>query len=171
MTNSWEKAEQRIVKYPIYISWAALVFVTFMVVIDVSGRFFFNRPLPASPEISELLLPYIVFPCVAYALSIGSHIRVTMLTSLLPQRVQLSCEIIASIVGAVIFGIMAYQGWSIFWKSFLIKEEMQAAIALPWWLSKFIFPVGAAMFCLQFLVQLVIAASKLKKINRAQGGS
>jgi TRAP-type C4-dicarboxylate transport system permease small subunit len=167
MTTGWEKTERKLVRYPIYITWVTLVIVILIVVIDVSGRYFFNRPLPATTEMSELLLPYIIFPSLAYALAAGSHIRVTLVTDRFPERGQLWCDILAYTIGAVLLGIMTYFGWRLFWQSWVIKEEMMATIDLPWWASKFIFPVGAAIFCIQFVVQMVSTIMKLIGKNRA----
>ncbi len=162
MATNWETTEKKLIKYPIYISWAAMLLVIVMVVIDVSGRFFFNRPLPATTESSELLLPYIIFPSLAYALAAGSHVRVTLITDRFSKRTQLWFDIFAYVVGAVLFGVATYFGWRLFWQSWVIKERMMATVNLPWWLSKFIFPVGSFLFFFQFVVQLISTVMKLK---------
>jgi TRAP-type C4-dicarboxylate transport system permease small subunit len=167
MTTGWENTEKKLIKYPIYISWVALIFVMVMVVVDVSGRYFFNRPLPASVEMSELLLPYIIFPSLAYALAVGSHVRVTLVTGRLPKRAQLWCDILAYTMGVILFSVMTYFGWRLFWASWVIKERMMATVDLPWWASKFVLPVGAAIFAIQFLVQLVSTLLRLTKTKEA----
>jgi len=69
------------------ISWIVCVFLTFMIVIDVTLRFFFNRPLPASWEISEILMPYIVFFPFAFTSTVNAHVRVNLIQDLMPKKI------------------------------------------------------------------------------------
>ena len=63
---SWTGAAQKKgVKYLIYPSWVALVFIVFMITFDITGRFAFDSPLPASVELSRVLMPFIMFPPMA----------------------------------------------------------------------------------------------------------
>ncbi len=73
MLRQAEKGLQAIDKVMVVISWAVTLFITFMIVIDVFLRFLFNKPLPASWEISEVVMPYIVFFALSQALAVGAR--------------------------------------------------------------------------------------------------
>lgn len=155
MLDRWiEIYQRRVVKPLIYVSWAALLFTVAMVVTDVSGRFFFNQPLPASVEMTELLMPWVVWPCMAFTLFAGGHVRVSLVTMRMPWKVRLGCEVFAFLIGAAFFAAVFYPSWMRFWDSWIAREFMLAAISLPWYVGKFIYPIGVVLFCLQFLIHL-----------------
>ncbi len=149
-----------------YFSWAALSFIMVMVTVDVSGRFFLNRPQPASMELSELFMPWVVFPTFAYALVTKNHVRVTVLTNRLSSKAKLWCDIFAYTVGVMYFTTVTYVGANFFWKSFIIDEVMLAPIYLPWWFGKLIFPIGMAVLDIVFLKLLVETLRELRKNAR-----
>jgi TRAP-type C4-dicarboxylate transport system permease small subunit len=129
----------------VYVSSCALVFMAFMIVVDVFLRYVFNSPLPASVESSELIEPYVVFLPFAYALFADRHVRVTLLISRFPARIRLAAEIFAYLLGFAFFAILCYYSWEEFWQSYVIDETMLAAIRLPWWAGKFSMPIGMAL--------------------------
>lgn len=151
--------------YLLPISWVALITILLMVTIDVAGRYLFHKPLPASMEISHLLMPFIMFPAMAYALSVGLHIRVGLLTRRLSPRAQLWFEVFADVIGFALFAMLTYIGWLHFWKAFIIKEDYFASFPLPFYSSKFLIVPGAAAFSLQFLINLVRAVKAGRSID------
>jgi len=132
-------------------SWGVTLAVTFMLVADIFMRFVFNRPLPASYEISEVLMPYIVMFGFAYALTTNVHVRVTLVTDRFSEKVQAGFEAIANVVSFVVCAVLAYCSWGHFWESFVIREEILAAIKIPWWVGKFGMPMAFAMLALRYL--------------------
>lgn len=144
------------IKYLSFITWIALIAIIAMVVTDVSGRFLLGRPLPASLEIAQLLMPFVVFPALAHALAMGRHVRVSLVTMRLPPRMRLSCDIFAHALGLGFFLLLTYFSWRYSWNSYVIREFVEARIHLPWWPSKLIYAVGITALCAQFLISLVV---------------
>lgn len=142
------------------ISWSVTLFITFMIVIDVFLRSTLNKPLPASWEISEVIMPYIVFCALAMALNEGAHVKVSIVTNLLPARGKYLCAIFSNLFAICICVPFAYYSWLRFWHSFLIREEILAAIKIPWWLGKFAMPIGLAAFCARYTYRLVRVAAR-----------
>lgn len=136
-------------------SWIVTLFVTFMLVTDISMRFLFDQPLPASFEISEVLMPYIVMFGFAYALTTNVHVRVTLVTDRLSNRLQAVCEVFSYAVSFVVCAVLAYWSWGQFWESFVIREEILAAIKVPWWVGKFGMPAAFAMLAFRYLILFV----------------
>jgi TRAP-type transport system small permease protein len=146
-------------KMLIIITGFMLMFLTLMIVLDVSLRFLFNSPLPASAETTELIMPYIAFGALAYTLSIGNHVRISLLTERTSENTQRFFEILAALVGFLFCAILTYKGWLFFWESFVIREEMLAVIKLPWWVGKFALPLGFLFMTLRFLFNLFLAST------------
>jgi TRAP-type C4-dicarboxylate transport system permease small subunit len=155
MLRQAEKGLQAIDKVMVVISWAVTLFITFMIVIDVFLRFLFNKPLPASWEISEVVMPYIIFFALSQALAVGAHVQVTIITNLFGPKGRRVCEIIATLICLIVCVPLTYWSWLHFWSSYRIGEEILAAIWIPWWLGKFAMPVGLGAFTLRYFLNLL----------------
>ena len=136
----------------------ALVFLTFMIVYDVFTRFAFNAPLPATVEVSELLMAYIVFLTLGYTLSQGMHIRVTVLFEFIPKSAKVYFDLIAAAFGICFCAWVTYYSWTFFLHSYEIREEMLAVVKLPWYVGKFAMPVGFLFFMIHFIVNFMDSA-------------
>lgn len=163
MKHSWQSELHKAIRFFSYTAWAAIIFAVLMIVTDVSGRFLFDSPLPASVEMTNLIMPYMIFPGLAYALARGSHVRVTLLTQRLPARAKLGTDIFTNLIGFVFLAMMVYATWMNFWTSFVVREYMDAPIILPWYVGKFIAPIGIAFFSIQYLILLVADLKKIVK--------
>ncbi len=133
-----------------------LLFLMFWVVADVVGRFVFLKPIPGGVESVELILPWIAFLAVSYTLIKGSHVRVSLVVSRLPPKLQLWAGRFTYVVGVFLFGILAYISWLQFYESFVKLEYMEAAIRLPWWAGKMAMPIGLFVIFVQCFVLLLI---------------
>ncbi len=72
---------QRVVKISVLFNSGVLVLLTLLVVVDVSMRYLFLKPIPGAAEMTELMLPYIAFCSFAYALVAGAHVRMTLVVN------------------------------------------------------------------------------------------
>jgi len=151
----------------IHCSWVMTMLVTFMLVIDISARFLFNKPLPASWEISEVLMPYIVIIGFAYTLTDDKHIFVSILTDLLPARIRAGLKVFAYLLSFLMCCLVTYFSWFWFWESFSINEQILAPINIPWWFGKFAMPLTFASFGMRFLL---IAISSMPRTHPDPGG-
>jgi len=142
------------------ISSVVTVSLTLMIVVDVIGRYFFNSPLPATWEIGEICMPYIVFLPFAYALTRGNHVQVGLVKNLFSQKVQRIFGIITDIISLALCMAITYWAWIRFWESYQLGEEMLAAVEILWWWGKIAMPVGIGLFTISFLFQLIY---KLKR--------
>jgi TRAP-type C4-dicarboxylate transport system permease small subunit len=146
---------QRVEKGMTDLAWVVCIFVTLMIVTDILLRFLFNHPLPASWEISEISMPYIAFFPFAYTSTIDQHIRVSIIKDLMSPRIQRKFEMVANLFCFVVCLMLVYWSWLRFWDSYMIREEILAAIQLPWWVGKFAMPVGMGMFAVRYLMQFI----------------
>ncbi|MFC1915753.1 TRAP transporter small permease [Chloroflexota bacterium] len=146
------------------IAWVCgvvLMLLALMIGVDVFLRTAFKEPLPAAPEISVLMLPWIVFPAFVCALLLGTHVRVSLFTEKLPQGVQSGLLIFRLLLGLALFSGLTWWSWLHFWESFQIMELMLAQISLPYWVGKLALPLGAFLIALGFLNMIVQDVSRL----------
>ena len=85
---------------------AALVLIT---VVDVAGRYLFNKPLFGALEISEFLMLFIGFGGLAYAELRQAHIVVDFFVTVLPRRIQALLDSVAALLGALFWGFVAWR--------------------------------------------------------------
>ncbi len=149
-------------KFQIHCSWVVTVFVTLMIVLDIALRALFNRPLPASWEISEVLMPYIVAFGFAYTLTIDKHIRVSMVTDLFPVKMQVRVRVFTDLLSFLMCFLITYYSCIWFWESFSINEQILAAIDIPWWFGKVAMPIAFATFGIRYLLLAIFALAGIK---------
>lgn len=138
-----------------YLSSGVTLFLTIMIVVDVTGRYFINKPLPATWEIGELCMPYIVFFPFAYALTRGNHVRVGLVKNLFSAKIQKIFEVITDVISLSFCVFMTYYAWLRFADSFKLQEEILAPMYLLWWWGKIAMPIGMALFSVAFVFQLL----------------
>jgi TRAP-type C4-dicarboxylate transport system permease small subunit len=147
------------------ISGAALLVLTLMTTADTFMRYVFNAPFPASVEISQLIQPYVIFLPFAFALSSGSHVRVTLFSEKLKGRPRAIVDFIPFLMGTVFFSVMTYISWIRFYDSFRINETMLAAVRLYWWVGKLAMPVGLGLMTIQSLLLAILAFRNILRSN------
>jgi TRAP-type C4-dicarboxylate transport system permease small subunit len=135
----------------------------FIIVIEVVGRFLFDTPLKGGVEFSTIVMTWILFLPLAYALVRGAHVRVTLIVMHLPPRVSLIVEILVSIVSLGFFGLITYVGWLQFWDSISVGEIMPAPIWLPLWFAKLAVPLGFFLFFVQLSVNMIERVVKIRR--------
>ena len=160
MVEHADRVLKSIEKVLFYLSGVVCVLVTLMIVVDVFLRAVFNHPLPASWEISEVCMPFIVFYAFAYTLTMNAHIRVTFITSRVSPKLKFWLHIFGNSLCFVICALLTYFAFLHFWQSFIIREEILAAIKIPWWIGKSAMPVGMAMLSLRYLMQMILSLNK-----------
>lgn len=144
------------------IAGAVLLFVTLLIVADVLSRWLLGKSISGATESTELFLPYVVFFGFAYTLATGGHVRVTLIFGRLRGRLRLWAEILACVSGLFLCGPLLYFSWLHFWESFVIREYMEAAVKLPWWVGKLAMPTGLFVFFIQFLLLLGLNLARLR---------
>jgi TRAP-type C4-dicarboxylate transport system permease small subunit len=136
---------------------AVLIFAAMILVVaDVSGRYLFDKPITGGIELEQIMLGYIEFLTLAYALAIGAHLRVTMVVDRLGPRTRLGADLLGALFGLTLFAFLTWGAWEHFWESWVVDEYMPSVVELPFWIPKFAMPVGMFLMSLQFLVSLIV---------------
>jgi TRAP-type C4-dicarboxylate transport system permease small subunit len=151
---------------------ALIILIVFIIVIEAGGRFLFNTPLPGPIEASRVILAWILFLSLAYALIQKSHVQVTLLLERLSPRFRLWADTIIDIVSLAFFALIMYSGWLQFMDSFRVGEVMAAPIWIPFWLAKLSVPIGCLLFVGQFVINIFsrFQAPKRERILEAKEG-
>ena len=144
------------------ISSIAIFLMALLVTADVVGRFVFNNPIAGTTELVRSALVAIVFLALAYTLRQGRHVRTTViLQRLSPVGVE-TVNIVASLIGAVMFAVMCRYSWDAAWSGWLIREYEGVQLHVPLYPVRFIVILGSGLVCLQFLINLLRSVDTLR---------
>ncbi|SHM37434.1 TRAP-type C4-dicarboxylate transport system, small permease component [Caldanaerovirga acetigignens] len=91
-----------------YIGIAVMLFVMMITVIDISGRYFFNRPLAGTMELTELSLVIIVYLTLGYAEHFHEHVVIDTIYNLMPRNIQKFMYILGSLISLVTAVLLSY---------------------------------------------------------------
>ena len=143
-----------------YVATVMLGFMMLLTVADVTLRYLFNAPITGATELSEFMMVIVVFPAFAWVAVERSHIRVDLLISIWPRRVQLIVEIFVLLLSLGIYCIIA---WRAFVESMTV-ETTSSLLSVPHFPFYWIMTVGVIMLCLA-IISLVIenVATVMKK--------
>jgi TRAP-type C4-dicarboxylate transport system permease small subunit len=141
------------------LSGLAVFGLMLLAVFSVSGRNFFNQPLPGYVDWIEQGMPLIAFMGIAYTQRNGGHIRMDMLVGKLRGRWLWSAEFITTLAMLLLMLLIVWGSWAHFARSFdfaapLWSRDSSMDIALPLWPAKLLAPVAFSVLCVRLLLQL-----------------
>lgn len=133
-----------------YLATGILGLLMLLVVADVIG-YQFGAPIKGTPEISEFMIVIVVFLSLAWCAVTRKHVKVDLIVSRFPSRVQAILDSITLLAALVIFGIMT-------WRSFLESTEVYditSILRVPHTPFYWIMTFGLALFCLSIVVLVI----------------
>ena len=96
------------------------------------------------------------FLAMAHAFKHGDFVRVTLLLDKLAPRARYVFELFSLIVAAAAIGYLAFWAARFTWESWKFNEIATNMVVIPMWIPQLSFVVGAALFLLAVLDELVI---------------
>ncbi|SHI39079.1 TRAP-type mannitol/chloroaromatic compound transport system, small permease component [Palleronia salina] len=130
-----------------------------LAVVSVTGRQFFNRPLPGYVDWIELAMPLIAFMGISYMQRLGGHIRMDIVIGQLKGRILWAAEFITTLAIFLVIVALIWGSWSHFLRSFdlgspLWSRDSTIDIGLPIWPAKLIVPIAFFVLSLRLALQL-----------------
>ncbi|MGX0974677.1 TRAP-type mannitol/chloroaromatic compound transport system permease small subunit [Roseovarius sp. MBR-51] len=141
------------------LSGLAVFSIMVLAVISVSGRNFFNQPVPGYVDWIEQIMPLIAFMGVAYTQRDGGHIRMDIVVSLLKGRALWLVEFVTTLIVLIVMLLLVWGTWAHFQRSFdwsapLWSRDSTIDIGLPIWPAKILAPIAFAVLSLRLGLQL-----------------
>ena len=157
-------------------SFASLVLACLMglITIDVVGRYILNEPVQGSFEFSEFMMVALVFGSLAYGQYSKQNIRVTLITQYFNRRTGLLLSIFSDVIALSLWILITWGGAHAAIRAWEIQDCTASIVPLPLWPVKSLVPIGGAMFCFQFMLDIcdqikvfwVLNKSDLASVNR-----
>ena len=130
-----------------------------MAVVSVSGRNFFNEPMPGYVDWIEQAMPLIAFLGLSVMQRQGGHIRMDIFVGALRGRALWLFEFLTTAMILVLLVLLIWGSWAHFDRSFdlsrpLWSRDSSIDIGLPLWPAKLLVPVAFAVLALRVSLQL-----------------
>jgi TRAP-type C4-dicarboxylate transport system permease small subunit len=104
------KLADRLISLSAIIGSLGLIIEVVVILIDVVGRYF-GMPLTGAQDITQMTMVIVVFGGMALCDKLGGHISVDIFEKVFPTRVLWIGDVIAPLLGAVIFFCIAWTVW------------------------------------------------------------
>jgi TRAP-type C4-dicarboxylate transport system permease small subunit len=155
-----DRALRPVEKFMALLSGLAAFSLMFLAAWSVTGREFFESPLPGYVDLIEALMPLIAIMGVSYVQREGGHIRMDIIIGSLRGRILWFFEFMTVVLMLALMIALVWGAWSHFDRSFdcarpLCSRDSSIDISLPIWPSKLIVPVAFFVLCLRLCLQAV----------------
>ena len=132
---------------------AAVIAMMLLSTADVVLRLF-GKPIPGTYELVGFLGTVVVSFALAFTSMGKGHIAVEILVEKLPSRAQLAIEAFCNLIGALLFGVIAYQA-ILYALDFRKSGEVSATLQMPAYPFIFGIAIGCALLCLLLIADFI----------------
>ena len=154
----WAKRVSLIMAFGGGLILTTMMFLTFF---DVFGRSVFNAPIIGSVEILTLMMGLLIYLGIGQTTITGRHIRVDVVTRLLPVRVRLVLDVSVQVLSFITAAIICWRLW--------VQALEQAAelnitqnLELPVWFVSLLMAICSFSLVTGMLVQLIQSWQSLR---------
>ena len=137
------------------IAWLILLAVI-VATVNAIIRKVFNVSSNAWLELQWMLFGAVFLMCASWTLQVKEHIRIDIVNSMLPKRVQQWIDLIGHTLFLMPFCLlMVYHSWPFFMRSYAINEQSLSAGGLAQWPAKGLVVVGFVMLTFQGVSEII----------------
>jgi TRAP-type C4-dicarboxylate transport system permease small subunit len=143
---------------------AALIgLLALTMVADVVGRQF-GSPVTGIVELAAQTVVISAFLTIPYVMRRGGHIRATVLVNRTPPIVSKSLEVLAYLIGAIIFALLAFSAWDAFVEDFVkASYEGEGALRIPTWPARLTIFLASVLMIFESLLATAKTFVEVKK--------
>lgn len=143
---------------------AALIgLLALTMVADVVGRQF-GSPVTGIVELAAQTVVISAFLTIPYVMRKGGHIRATVLVNRTPPIVRKSLEVLAYLIGAIIFALLAFSAWDEFVEDFVKASfEGEGALRIPTWPARLTIFLASVLMIFESLLATAKTFVEVKK--------
>lgn len=143
-----------------FIGAIALMGMMFLMVIDVIGRYFFNHPVAGSYELIVYSMVLVVFLGLGYAQLQKAHVKVDIVLHYLSPKAVAFLDVITLSLSFLLFLFITW-AMAVQTKQVFAMKQVSEILYIPQWPFQVVAVIGAGVFCLATLVQILEALYKL----------
>jgi TRAP-type C4-dicarboxylate transport system permease small subunit len=145
----------------VWLSYAALFAMTVLTTADAFLRYLFNAPLPGVEEATvEFFMPALVYFSIAYIFRVGGHVRITLVSDMLPPRVQRVLWMVFDLLTAALFALIAWGVARRALEALRMNEYSTSPLNYVVWPSFAVVAIGSALLVVRALQAAVHPAEQ-----------
>jgi TRAP-type C4-dicarboxylate transport system permease small subunit len=134
----------------------AAVLAIFVLMIGGSVGRIFGWRVGAVNDLVSWLCAAAAFLAMAYSFKNGDFVRVTLLLEKLSPPKRRFFEVLSLSIAAIAIGYLAFWAARFTWESYKFEDMASGMVAIPIWIPQTSFVVGAVLFWLAVLDELVL---------------
>jgi TRAP-type C4-dicarboxylate transport system permease small subunit len=121
---------------------------------DVIGRFFFDKPITGTYEISTIMMGAVVLLGWAYTQRSGGHVTVDMFYDKFPQKMKWITTLIVLVLSLALFITITWKSWIVA-MNYTADGRTFKVLDAPSGPTYFLVPVGGFFICLEMILSLI----------------
>lgn len=146
----WLRFVDRVSSVSATVGAVCIVLMALHVTADVTGRFAFNHPLPATLEFVGFgWIPLIVFLGLAEAQRRNEHLRVTLSVERVPSPQRRVPEAVASLLTSLVLALVIFYATQTGIRAVEIGEAQPAVVHVPIWPFRLVAVLGLLLLLAQ----------------------
>lgn len=138
-------------------------FITFVVLIDVLGRYLFNHPIQIVMPMVTNLLPVLAYLVGGYLVLYNGHVRLDLFYEKYPPRVKKIVDTFVTLIALAWVGVIIWQGYELAVRAYRIDAFVDEGFQLPLYLFYGIVPVGGIISFFQIIVSFFSGTKNLSE--------
>lgn len=140
-----------------YVAGAVLVTLMILTAGDVAGRVFLNEPITGVFDLTHFAVLTMVFLGLGYCGFRGDHVAIELLYDRLGRRVQRVLDGLTNLIGAILFGLIA---WRAVAEAGVVREigEASQLLNIPFYPFYWLLAFGAALYAMVMLLRIFVPA-------------
>ncbi|MDP6517110.1 MAG: TRAP transporter small permease [Alphaproteobacteria bacterium] len=142
-----------------WLAAATFFAIGLIVTYEVAMRYLFLAPTRWAEETSRVLQVYAVFLACAWLVGRREHIRITVVTALLPPGAQIALARLSLVVIALVAAVAAWYGAVLMQFSIAMGQYTDSTLELPMWLLQAPVAAGLALVAAQAIATFALSLS------------
>lgn len=130
--------------------------LTFLISVDVIGRYFFGKPTMVAVEISGYLLVGLVFLGLIYTEHVNRNITIELLTDRLKPRLRKLLHGIVSVFSILFSAWLAWFTLAPVMMDFTLGTTSLTGTGIPIWMPSGLIPLGFALLAVKLTARFVM---------------
>jgi TRAP-type C4-dicarboxylate transport system permease small subunit len=148
------------------ISAAMMVLLTVVTIIDITGRFFLNKPLPGTIEVTELSLVLIVYLAFGYTEHHEEHVIIDTAYELMPKKAKEVSYMVAGLISFVIILLMSWQLY-VYAGRMMVGRYETGVLKIPYYPVVVAAAIGSLCYALAILSNMIKFHNSERKENES----
>lgn len=137
-----------------YLSALAILISALILTYEVLMRYLFRTPTIWEIEASVYLTIMATFLGAAYGLKDGAHIKIDLITRLLPPSFNSRLALITSYFSLGFCLLLAWRGWAMWWEAFSKGWKSESLWSVPLAIPYFFLPLGMSLLSIQYIREI-----------------